>query len=113
MLIEGGSFKPDLLAILKEIFSRYRSEGACELSQVEASRLWYRCGLRLDSLKDILAKVNKVERSITFQDFLCLLQRIMADDEKHYPSLEPSIEFDECSDLQVSLVHGDAVGGRT
>ena len=99
VIFENGSFTPKLISVLKEIFSQYETNGRNWLTQVEASRLWYRCGIKLSSLKDIFAD-DRSTKDITFDDFFNLLQRIIADDERHYP-IELSDDADDSSDFEV------------
>lgn len=89
LLIVKGSLSPELIAVLLEIFSRYAANGGIldiatiQLTKIEASRLWYRCGMKLSSLNDILErKLQGGEKMLVFQDFCSLLQRIVDDDEE-------------------------------
>ena len=75
------------------------------MTRVEASRLWYQCGIKLLSLKDIIAdtKSTSGKKTITFDDFYNLLQRIITEDERHYP-LELSNDTDDHPDFEVRLI---------
>lgn len=108
MLIKNGTFTSDLIAILKEIFSRYESNVGSGLTEIEASRLWYQCSLRLSSLKDVLSDTvcSKSKKIISFEDFHRLLQRIIIDDEKHYPIDLPEDE-NENMDFKVRVSNGN------
>jgi len=103
VMIQNGSFTPSLVTILLEIFSRYNGKSAKNLTQIEASRLWYQCGIRLSSLTEIIgdAKTTQNNNYISFKDFHCLLQRIVTDDEKHHPLLDPSEKIGDSSDFRV------------
>ena len=108
VLVQNGSFTPSLISVLQEIFSRYESKGASGLTQIEASRLWYQCGINISSLKAILGdtkstRSKKTISIISFEVFHRLLQRIIADDEKHFP-LELSNIADDPSYFEVRLV---------
>ena len=105
MLVQNGFLTDDLIIALEEIFLRYRSGTANnELDQIEAARLWYQCGLRLSSLNEILhnTKLTETKKSINFEDFRCLLQRIINDDEKHFP-VHRSEKADQFSDFEVRV----------
>ena len=88
VLIVGGSLSPPLRIVLRDIFSCYAANGSLvdiaslRLTKIEASRLWYRCGMKLSSLYEILEQKERVE-TIVFEDFCSLLQRIVDDDAKH------------------------------
>ncbi|KAG7373198.1 HECT-domain ubiquitin-transferase [Nitzschia inconspicua] len=87
VLIDAGRPTSALVRTLRAIFTQYLSkEGSC-LNNLEASRLWYRCGLRLSSLREIID--NKSEGSdgkkwIEFNDFLGLVERVISDDAKQF-----------------------------
>ena len=102
MLIKNGSFTPSLTTALEQIFSRYKNNVADGLTQTEASRLWYQCGLRLSSLKDILDDSTRTDKKIYFEEFLHLLQRIITDDDQHY-SIDLLEVKDKGVDFQVRL----------
>ena len=100
VLIQNGKFTPCLNVALKQIFSLYKNKVANGLTQTEASRLWYQCGLRLSSLNLILDDTTRKSRIIYFEDFLRLLERILIDDEQHY-SIELFEDKDSNDDFQV------------
>jgi hypothetical protein len=108
MLIKNGTFTSNLIAILQEIFSRYESNVGSGLTEIEASRLWYQCSLRLLSLKEVLSDTvhSKSKKIISFEDFHRLLQRIITDDEKRYPIDLPEDE-DENTDFKVRILNGN------
>lgn len=105
VMIQNGSFTPSLMTILHTIFSRYNSISGRNLTQIEASRLWYQCGIRLSTLTEIIgdAKTTQNKNCISFKDFHCLLQRIIMDDEIHHPLLDPSGKIDDSSNFRVSF----------
>jgi len=113
VMIENGSFTRRLTIILLEIFSRYNGKASRGLNQIEASRLWYQCGMRLSSLMEICAKTDGTpnKKNISFQDFLRLLQRIIADDELHY---RESSDFQIGEKVELASNYerfGDAING--
>jgi hypothetical protein len=103
VLVQNGSFTPKLTSVLQEIFSRYLTAGQTCLIQIEASRLWYRCGIKLSSLKDIFRELTVAGdiKTIKFEDFYQLLERINADDEKKLYPLQPCNNVNVPSDFQV------------
>jgi hypothetical protein len=111
VLIEAGMPTAALIKILRSIFTQYLSDEQSCLGYIEASRLWYRCGLKLSSLKDIMdSKASDCDgkRDIEFYDFLGLIQRIIAEDSKHFvrcPSVERSPLCFEIGE-KVELVEG-------
>lgn len=89
ILICEGSLSPKLLVVLKAIFALYATNGnvldgvGIRLTKIEATRLWYRCGIKLSNLEEILKnKPKEAERKIVFEDFRILLQCIVEDDEE-------------------------------
>ena len=88
-MTQNGAFTTNLIAVFQEIFSRYENNGV-GLTQIEASRLWYQCGLKLSSLNEFIDDILGGDRctnrtkKITFENFRQLLQRIITDDEKVY-----------------------------
>ena len=109
-LVENGTFTTKLIAILQQIFSRYKSDGADGLTQIEASRLWYQCGLRLSSLNEILGDPRCVDGKniISFEDFHRLLQRIIADDGRRYPIDLPE-DKNEIMDFKVRICNDNGL----
>jgi hypothetical protein len=106
VLIQNGIFTPSLISVLQEILSRYESNVGKGLTHIEASRLWYRCGLRLSSLKEIPSDTvhSKARKFIRFEDFHRLLKRIITDDEIHYPTDLPEDE-NKSMDFQVRVLN--------
>jgi hypothetical protein len=110
VLIDAGMPTTALVKILRSIFTQYLSDEQSCLGYVEASRLWYRCGLKLSSLKNILD--NKAsdhgEREIEFCDFLGLIQRVIAEDAKHFATCSSDERFPLCFEIgeKVELVEG-------
>ena len=111
-MVQNGTFTTKLIAILQEIFSRYESSVAGGLTQIEASRLWYQCGLKLSSLNEILddAGYSEGKKTIRFGDFHQLLQRIITDDGKHFPIDLPGDE-NESMDFKVRTQTHDGFAG--
>lgn len=94
-LVEAGMPTPALVNILRDIFANYLSDEESCLGYVEACRLWYRCGLKLSSLREIFdSKLSDDggRKEIEFYDYLALIQRIIAEDSKHF-SQSPANEI--------------------
>jgi hypothetical protein len=113
VLIEAGMPTPALVKTLRNIFTQYLSDEQSCLGYVEASRLWYRCGLKLSSLKDIFYRKpsnsdDGDERGIEFYDFLGLIQRIIAEDAKLFATCPSDKRSPLCFEIgeKVELVEG-------
>lgn len=107
VLVQNGAFTAGLVNVLQEIFSRYERTVGGELTHIEASRLWYKCGLKLSSLKEILedSRCSNDAKIIRFKDFCQLLQRILTDDEMHHP-IDLPIDDSENADFEVRTLSG-------
>jgi hypothetical protein len=89
VLIEDGMPTPQLVSVLKTIFAQYKKEEANSTADVEltlsytaASRLWYRCGIKLSCLDTMLEeKPSPSLPLITFEDFLAVIEKIVEEDE--------------------------------
>lgn len=119
VLVKKGSVTSGMQSVLRDIFSGYETGGdakvgnSVELNQIEASRLWYRCGIKLSSLIDILQTRN--DKTVAFADFLQLLHQVIEDDEKSFSQATESSSDFQIGD-RVELVEGyerfgDAING--
>jgi hypothetical protein len=89
VLIEDGIPTPHLVAVLKAIFSLYKEEvtdsttdAELTLNYTAASRLWYRCGMKLSCLDTMLEeKPSPSLPLIEFEDFLAVIEKILEEDE--------------------------------
>jgi hypothetical protein len=96
ILLRNGCTTPEVVVALGKIFSFYSAgENAVPdqavLSRVEASRLWYRCGLKLSCLHAILEKKSPPMRNkVTFDDLLDLVNRVIQEDDKKPPNSSAS-----------------------
>lgn len=84
LLIQKGRITPELEVVLTSIFSSYAEtdideDGEILLDTVTASRLWYRCGMKLSGLESILEK--NARSSLTMADFMEVITRIVQEDE--------------------------------
>jgi len=83
LLIKAGKPTLKLVEILRTIFSWYTNslsnDRDLELNPVEAARLWYRCGLKVDNLQSLLKDDNK--SNVAFEDFLSLITRVVREDQ--------------------------------
>jgi hypothetical protein len=93
LYIQDGKPSPNLLNVLKKIFTSYVSPGEEQaneedvcLSLTDASRLWYRCGIRLVNLQRLLEEKRlrdsiSIGTKVFFEDFvLCITRLVEADD---------------------------------
>lgn len=89
-LIQDGELTEEVKAILQDIFLMYtENSGAADLriTPAMAHRLWYRCGIRLSSLNDILAEKDQNTEKVGFHDFLNVVcQVVSADVAENDPS---------------------------
>jgi len=93
---------PELRKALGEIFSMYSDEagdstedenikGALTLTSTMAARLWYRCGMKLANLDSILeAKTDDQDATVTLEDFLGVIEKVVEDDEAKVAKEPPS-----------------------
>lgn len=103
MLINGGKPSPKLRNTFIEIFNLYsqheeRIEQELSLIPTMASRLWYRCGLKLSKLNDLLKTKDKP--FLSFLDFIGLIEQVLEEDEARMSF--SSLPLDEA--LPVSVV---------
>jgi hypothetical protein len=106
---------------LRDIFCGYKTDidtrtgMSCELNQIEASRLWYRCGIKLSCLMEIFqTQTERTDKTVAFADFLQLVTEIVEEDENSFVAATTSSEF-QVGD-RVELVEGyerfgDAING--
>jgi hypothetical protein len=91
LLIKNGSLSERLREVLRAIFvlycespeDRMDDEGDDEdvsLSCTMASRLWYRCGMKLANLESILAD-KQGQQNVYLKDFLSVIEKVIAEDE--------------------------------
>ena len=121
VLIEKGAITSQMQSALRDIFNGYKLDAdprlgrSCELNQSEASRLWYRCGLKLSCLTEILqSQSERTDKSVAFADFLGIVSEIVEEDEKWFATTITPTEF-QVGD-RVELVEGyerfgDAING--
>lgn len=88
LLICDGRPTAALVAVLRTIFSWYASndtarvpESGIHLDRVEASRLWYRCGLKLASLESLLQAKNPPASHLSDADFLDLVSKVLEEEK--------------------------------
>lgn len=84
VLIKGVELSTQLAKVLRSIFSWYftsrstKAEGL-QLNRVEAARLWYRCGIKLENL-DSLFEADENKTGVCIDDFLSVLSRVAGED---------------------------------
>jgi hypothetical protein len=89
MLVRGGKATELLQAALRQVFSLYEGHDQPEarLGVIAAARLWYRSGLKLKNLADLIerkaldANCLYADVFIVFDDFLAVVSSILAEDE--------------------------------
>lgn len=95
VLIEDGMPTPRLVSVLKTIFVQYKEEESNSTTDAEltldytaASRLWYRCGMKLSCLDAMLEEKSSSPSLplITFEDFLAVIEKIVEEDETVFES---------------------------
>jgi hypothetical protein len=106
VLIRNGNLTPELVNALRVIYrysSDLRLDNPCpdvQLNRVEASRLWYRCGMKLSHLEKLLEKKLPPSNGISFEDFLDILSSVIREEEESLGSQQP---YNLCSTVfQVS-----------
>lgn len=78
--IQDGELTKDIQDVLQKIFLMYTENSEPHISSAIAHRFWYRCGLRLSSLNDILAEKAPKAKNVEFCDFLkVVIQVVNAD----------------------------------
>jgi hypothetical protein len=120
---------PELRKVLGEIFCMYSngedSKGPTTITSTMASRLWYRCGMKLASLETILqakdGSDDDVKRpSVALEDFLGVIEQVVEEDEAKLGGIEqlPSAAAVSACEIgdKVELVegyerYGDATSG--
>jgi hypothetical protein len=88
-MIRDGSLTPELVNVLRKVFCWYsvswkpdNDDQVVRLNRVEASRLWYRCGMKLSDLEQLLEAKSPPTSDVCFEDFLERLSNVVrAEDE--------------------------------
>jgi hypothetical protein len=90
-LIKDGLPTSKLQKVLYQIFSMYCDHNCSEtvmndlnseqlhINELMAARLWYRCGVKLASLENLLRL--KERRCVAFRDFYALIKKVIDDEE--------------------------------
>lgn len=97
VLIKDGIPTLKLQKVLYQIFSMYADHNVdtsvgdvdmdhAAVSEIMASRLWYRCGMKLSTLDDILRA--KERRFASFRDFFSLIKTVIDDEEGRNRSVQ-------------------------
>ena len=96
VLIKDGLPTLKLQKVLYQIFSMYIDHDTestvsdmdmdhTKVNEIMASRLWYRCGMKLSLLENILR--SKERRYVAFHDFYSLITKVIDDEEKEKRSV--------------------------
>jgi hypothetical protein len=88
-MIRDGSLTPELVNVLRKIFCWYSvswklddDDHLVRLNRVEASRLWYRCGMKLSNLEQLFEAKSPPTSDVCFEDLLERLSSVVrAEDE--------------------------------
>lgn len=118
MLIQDGKPSDKLVDVLRDIFSEYLANSLGDsplLPYTSASRLWYRCGLKLTHLDEMLMK-TEAGKDVCFEDFVGVIRRVVEDDEESRGKLGTeagcTIEVGDKVELVDNFaMFGDATGG--
>lgn len=94
-LVRGGKPTQLLEVTLRKVFSLYstRNEREGRIGVISAARLWYRSGLKLKHLSDMIERKSKEENclyadvSIVFDDFFSVICSILIEDESVFSEL--------------------------
>jgi hypothetical protein len=106
-LIKDGIPTSKLQKVLYQIFSMYADHSTettmndlnmdqTQISEIMAARLWYRCGMKLASLDNILK--SKEPRCVTFREFYSLIKKVIDDEEKENRTVQvgSTLNFEVC-----------------
>lgn len=85
-LIQNSKPSEALVAVLTTIFSLYANETQsvgteCQLSRVEAARLWYRCGMKLATLHSLF-EADSLKTIVKLDDFLDIINKVILEEEE-------------------------------
>ncbi len=78
--IQNCELTKEIKDVLHDIFLMYTEHSELQVSFAMAHRLWYRCGLRLSTLNDILDDADKNTGKIEFCRFLNVVGQVVAAD---------------------------------
>lgn len=106
MLIQDGLPTEELVLELRVIFILYAKsqdfklqDDDIHLTRVEASRLWYRCGMKLSSLETLLQGKSPSSNVLRINDFLNLVQKVIQEEEESLSKGKSQDRFCEVSFL--------------
>jgi hypothetical protein len=96
VLVRDGKPTLKLCQTLRRIFGCYSgsTDGHVDdvkLTQIMASRLWYRCGMKLSSLDCIFAKENV--SYVRFQDFFNVIEQVIEEDQDDVHISKQSLSY--------------------
>ena len=92
VLVRNGMLTPELVNVLREIYRHSSSNPYqnVQLNRVEASRLWYRCGMKLSHLDELLKTKIPPSNEICFEDFLENFIRVVQEEDDEFLSRQQS-----------------------
>jgi hypothetical protein len=112
LLIQDGLLTEELVLELRTVYSWYAKSQDFELqdddmhlTRVEASRLWYRCGMKLSSLETLLQEKSPPSNVLRVNDFLNLVQRVIREEDESMSKGKSQDRSSESS-CEVSLLVG-------
>lgn len=90
VFVKDGNMTPEVEDVLGDIFASYSRSKSPSLNEIEASRLWYQCGMKLASLQEVLERKKDLS-TVEFKDFLNLLKMVIQDEEESLGGQEPYV----------------------
>eukprot|EP00523_Entomoneis_sp_CCMP467_P011379 CAMPEP_0168719860 /NCGR_PEP_ID=MMETSP0724-20121128/1260_1 /TAXON_ID=265536 /ORGANISM="Amphiprora sp., Strain CCMP467" /LENGTH=2785 /DNA_ID=CAMNT_0008766435 /DNA_START=18 /DNA_END=8372 /DNA_ORIENTATION=- len=85
LLFQNGSITPKLRKKLKDIFSLYTESGEKTLNYCSSARLFYRCGMKLEILDQLLKE--KATGGLDCDSFLCIIEKVLREDDSFLKKL--------------------------
>jgi hypothetical protein len=97
VLMKDGMPTLKLKKVMFQIFSMYAEHNLektvgdvdmdnATINEIMASRLWYRCGIKLTTLDSVYRSNER--RCVAFRDFFSLIQKVIADEERENGSAQ-------------------------
>jgi len=127
ILIKNGGLATDLVHVLQHIFSWYQknkkgsdavgNDSGMKLNVMEASQLWYRCGLRLSGLINLIKSKEEADTVhsttdaifIYVEDFINVVRQVVADEEEKSPVIVADDDDSDNTDSKTLFQVGDTV----
>lgn len=106
LLIENGEATAQLKKVLKDVCMMYSNKSSetsgedLRLNYTMASRLWYRCGVKLSCLDTILKEDSVPYRKVSFGQFFDVVNKVVEADERVLSAL-PAVDSGSSSLCEV------------